>query len=134
LWTGIIYWGGLFLYRCNQANVLLKYKHFQNSMIAIKWHSNSVNGIQDKLRGIMNASFLPCVCSCLFLSALAILLLPGGTSLWRGPYWDKSLKTGTFLVKILCLYIKQAASLFALGSVFSLALDLICTLLLIKTN
>ena len=24
---------------------------------------------------------------------LAILLLPGGTSLWRGPLWDQSLKT-----------------------------------------
>ena len=65
---------------------------------------------------------------------LAILLLPGGASLWRGLYWDQSLKTGTFLVKIICLYVEQAASPFALGSFFSLALDLICTSLLIKTN
>ena len=50
---------------------------------------------------------------------LAILLLPGGTFPRRGPYWDQSLKTETFLVKILCLYIEQAASLFALGSYFS---------------
>ena len=63
---------------------------------------------------------------------LAILLLPGGISPRRGPYWDQSLKTETFLVKILCLYIEQAASLFALGSFFLLTLLLIRTSLLIK--
>ena len=46
---------------------------------------------------------------------LAILLLPGGNSPRRGPYWDQSLKTETLLVKIFCLYIEQAASLFELG-------------------
>lgn len=50
---------------------------------------------------------------------LAVLLLPGGTSPRRGPYWDQSLNTETLLIKIFCLYIEQAASLFALGSFFS---------------
>lgn len=31
---------------------------------------------------------------------LAVLLLPGGTSPRRGPYWDQSLNTETLLIKI----------------------------------
>jgi hypothetical protein len=65
---------------------------------------------------------------------LAILLLPGGTSPRKGPYWDQSLKTETVLVKTLCLYIEETAILFALGSFFSLTHDLICRSPLIKTN